>query len=228
MRLVALLLLGWLYALEAGADPQVRQHLHELRTRSALLCASALLHFNPQQQAQDGRALASSYDSLNLLATRAVQLGQPEPLASQLGDMQRLFKALGLGGIGFLGQTAGQLHLALLGPSLPLSHGDGGLCSTARDLAQWLHLQNRDSLGIADLVTAPGELNDGTPVDYGWGLGLRRHRHRPLLIHGGEWPGAAAKAVRSPELDLAVVGMAAGAEFETLNRLVSAGLEDIG
>lgn len=94
MRLVALLLLGWLYALEAGADPQVRQHLHELRTRSALLCASALLHFNPQQQAQDGRALASSYDSLNLLATRAVQLGQPEPLASQLGDMQRLFKAL--------------------------------------------------------------------------------------------------------------------------------------
>lgn len=94
MRLVALLLLGWLYALEAGADPQVRQHLHELRTRSALLCASALLHFNPQQQAQDARALASSYDSLNLLATRVVQLGQPEPLAAQLSDMQRLFKVL--------------------------------------------------------------------------------------------------------------------------------------
>lgn len=94
MRLVALLLLGWLYALGASADERVRQHLHEIHTRSALLCASALLHFNPQQQTQDGRALASSYDSLNLLATRAVQLGQPEPLASQLGDMQRLFKAL--------------------------------------------------------------------------------------------------------------------------------------
>ena len=58
--------------------------------------------------------------------------------------------------------------------------------------------------------------------------GARQHRGRPLLIHGGEWQGAAAKAVRSPELDLAVVGMAAGVEFETLNRLVGEVLEDIG
>lgn len=94
MRLAGLLLLGWLYVLDASADQLVRQHLHEIRTRSALLCASALLHFNPHREAQDARALASSYDSLNLLATRAVQLGQPEPLATQLHDMQRLFKDL--------------------------------------------------------------------------------------------------------------------------------------
>ena len=94
MRLAAWLLLGWLITLEAGADEQARQQLHELRTRSALLCSSALLHFHPHLQTQDSRPLAASYDSLNLLATRAVQLGQPEPLATQLRDMQRLFKEL--------------------------------------------------------------------------------------------------------------------------------------
>ncbi|MDG9924429.1 MULTISPECIES: hypothetical protein [unclassified Pseudomonas] len=94
MRLGALLLLGWLYAMNAVADEQVQQHLHELRTRSSLLCSSALLYFNPALEAQDSRALASSYDSLNLLATRVVQLGQPEPVLTQLRDMQRLFKDL--------------------------------------------------------------------------------------------------------------------------------------
>ena len=110
---------------------------------------------------------------------------------------------------------------------MPLTHGDGGLWSTARAFALWLHHQNLDTLRIAALVTAPGRLIDGTSVDYGWGLGLRQHRDQPLLIHGGEWAGAQAKAVRSPELGMAVVGLAAGAPFEILNRLVAAALDDI-
>ncbi|MFI8608096.1 hypothetical protein ACIGFL_07145 [Pseudomonas sp. NPDC077649] len=93
MRLGGLLLLGWLYALSACADERA-QHLHEIRTRSALLCSSALLYFNPAHKEPDSRALAASYDSLNLLATRTVQLGQPEPMATHLRDMQRLFKDL--------------------------------------------------------------------------------------------------------------------------------------
>lgn len=139
----------------------------------------------------------------------------------------RLFEPIGLEGIGFLEDPATQPHLSLLGVRRPLTHGDGGLWSTAPAFAQWLYHQNRDTPGIADLVTAAGHLNDGTPVDYGWGLGLRQHRGEALLIHGGEWQGAAAKAVRSPALGIAVVGMAAGAEFETLNRLVGAVLDDI-
>lgn len=94
MRLGGLLLLGWIYAMGVCADEQARQQLHELRTRSALLCSSALLYFNPAHKEPDSRALAASYDSLNLLATRTVQLGQPEPMATHLRDMQRLFKDL--------------------------------------------------------------------------------------------------------------------------------------
>lgn len=137
----------------------------------------------------------------------------------------RLFGPLGLKDMGF-GSAAPQL--AMLGPRLPLSLGDGGLWSTAREFARWLEQQNRDTLGIAELVAAPGRLSDGSRVDYGWGLGLRRHRGEALLIHGGEWPGAAAKAVRSPTLGIAVVGMAAGGGFERLNQLVGAALEDMG
>lgn len=138
----------------------------------------------------------------------------------------RLFEPLGIDGIGFLADTTTQPQLPLLGPRLPLTHGDGGLWSTAGAFARWLHHGNLDTLGIASLVTAPGRLNDGTPVDYGWGLGLRRHRDQPLLIHGGEWSGAQAKAVRSPALGVAVFGLAAGARFELLNQLVAAALDD--
>lgn len=140
---------------------------------------------------------------------------------------RRLFERLGIDGIGFVTDPASHLQTPLLGPRPPLTQGDGGLWSTARAFAQWLHHQNRNTLGIASPVTVPGRLYDGSSVDYGWGVGLRQHRSEALLIHGGEWQGAAAKAVRSPALRIAVVGMAAGAEFETLNRLVGATLEDI-
>lgn len=94
MRLGGLLLLIWLYAMTACANEQERQYLHEIRTRSALVCSSALLYFNPALKAPDVRALASSYESLNLLGARSVQLGRPELLAALVSDMQHLFKDL--------------------------------------------------------------------------------------------------------------------------------------
>lgn len=138
----------------------------------------------------------------------------------------RLFEPLQLDGIGFATDITALPQTALLGPHLPLTHGGLGLWATARTFVQWLDHQNRDTLGIAALVTTPGRLNDGTPVDYGWGLGLRQHRGRPLLIHGGEWMGAQAKAVRSPELGVAFACLVAGTDAERLNDLVTAGLAD--
>ena len=167
-----------------------------------------------------------SYSNLGyVLLARVIAEASGQPFAEFV--TQRLFGPLGLDGIGFLSDPVGQPQLPLLGARSPLTHGDGGLWSTAHGFAQWLHHQNRDTLGIAKLVTAAGRLDDGTAVDYGWGLGLRTHRGKALLIHGGEWQGAAAKAVRSPALGTAVVGLAAGATLETLNQLVSTVLEDL-
>lgn len=111
----------------------------------------------------------------------------------------------------------------LLGPKLPLSHGDGGLWSSAAEFARWLHRQNEDEFGIEALVAIPGP---GAP-DYGWGIGVRTFRGHPLYIHGGEWQGASAKAVRCPSLGIGVVALVAGNEIERVVALVDAVLDTI-
>ena len=123
-------------------------------------------------------------------------------------------------GMEFSNKIAGYAQSASLGQPLPLSFGDGGLWTTAGAFARWLDTQNRDRQGIAPLVTEPAALRDGTTVPYGWGLGLRSFRGRPLYIHGGEWAGATAKAVRCPSLGISIVVLASGPPIEAVSALV--------
>lgn len=138
----------------------------------------------------------------------------------------RLFAPLEIEGIGFLDAPATQPQLPLMGHKLPLTHGDGGLWSTASAFARWLHLQNRDALGVGAIVEAPGQLEGGGTSAYGWGIGLRTYRGHRLLIHAGEWTGCAGKSVRCPDLGIAVVVLAAATRFETVDRLVLDILDD--
>lgn len=64
-------------------------------------------------------------------------------------------------------------------------------------------------------------------MDYGWGIGLRSYRNRPLYTHGGGWPGAVSKAVRSPDHGVAVVGFAAGVPWDMIDAVVTAALDDV-
>lgn len=57
----------------------------------------------------------------------------------------------------------------------PLSLGDGGVWSTVGDLLRWSQALNADELGISALLQTPGRLDDGTPLDYAWGIGVRSH-----------------------------------------------------
>jgi len=129
-------------------------------------------------------------------------------------------------GIGFASEVAGFPQAAGFS-SLPLTQGDGGLWTTAGSFARWLATQNRDPLHIADIVEAPGRLSDGTVVDYGWGLGLRRYRGKRLLIHGGSWSGATAKALRCPALGIAAVVLTAGGDMREVVGLADAALERV-
>jgi len=108
---------------------------------------------------------------------------------------------------------------------LPLTQGDGGLWTTAAGFARWLARQNGDPLQLASIVEAPGRLNDGSTVDYGWGLGLRQYRGERLLSHGGGWTGATGKALRCPAFGLAVVALAAGDDMDKVVRLADAALD---
>jgi CubicO group peptidase (beta-lactamase class C family) len=126
--------------------------------------------------------------------------------------------------MGFTAKVEAYPQAAYLG-RLPLTQGDGGLWTTAVAFARWLAAQNRDPLRLAAIVEAPGRLNDGTPVDYGWGLGLRHYRGERLLIHGGGWTGATAKAVRCPALGIAAVALTAGGDMQQVVALADAALD---
>jgi CubicO group peptidase (beta-lactamase class C family) len=170
---------------------------------------------------------AASYAYSNLgyiLLAKLVASISGEPFAAFVNA--RLLVPLDIEDMGFARDIRTYPQVAHMGQCLPLTQGDGGLWSTSRAFALWLHQQNQDALGLADIVEAPGQLANGMNTPYGWGLGLRTHQGHRLLIHGGEWTGAVAKAVRCPVRGIAVIAMAANCPFQTLDRLVEMALND--
>ena len=67
--------------------------------------------------------------------------------------------------------------------------GGGNLCSTAMDLVKWSQalaegrVISRESYR---LMTAPGTLQDGRGIPYGFGLFLSTFDGRPEISHGGD------------------------------------------
>jgi CubicO group peptidase (beta-lactamase class C family) len=185
--------------------------------------AMAALHRLPQLVSAPGTAYRYSNLGYVLLAhviARAADCPFPRFAAA------RLLEPLGLEGLGFAESDISVFPQAdLMGPSKPLTMGDGGLWSTAGAFSRWLHHQNRDTLGVAGMVTAPGKLIGGAEVDYGWGLGLRRRDGQPLFIHGGQWAGCTAMAVRCPSPGIAIAALSSGASMDDLSSLVEAVLD---
>lgn len=122
-----------------------------------------------------------------------------------LGELarQRLFHPLGMSSTVMWsgpesmppGATAGDDF----GPPFPLSLGDGGLWTTARDLLRWNTALVADVLGVSETLHAPGHLDDGTPLDYAWGVRVHSIAGDRIQSHGGSWDGATARAVRLPD-----------------------------
>jgi CubicO group peptidase (beta-lactamase class C family) len=97
--------------------------------------------------------------------------------------------------------------LARIHPA-PLSLGDGGMWSTATDLLRWSQAFNADELGISTTLQTPGRLDDGTVLDYAWGLGVRSHAGHRVYSHGGGWPGIRLKLAHVPDLNASVLAVA--------------------
>jgi CubicO group peptidase (beta-lactamase class C family) len=142
--------------------------------------------------------------------------GQPLPeLAAQ-----RVFIPLGMSSTCYWAGPApappGAAPLAAVHPA-PLSLGDGGVWSTARDLLRWGQALNADELGISQLMQTEGSLDDGTPIGYAWGLGVRSHGGYRVYRHGGGWPGLRALLARVPDLDqsLVIIALADDSERRT-------------
>ena len=81
--------------------------------------------------------------------------------------------------------------------------GDGGLLTTIDDMARWDANAFANRLGtggqrLIELVRTPGRLNDGTRLEYGFGLFVGTYRGLPTIEHGGSFIGFRADLLQFP------------------------------
>jgi CubicO group peptidase (beta-lactamase class C family) len=113
---------------------------------------------------------------------------------------------------------------ALLQPTsapAPLSLGDGGLWTSVHDLLRWNDALMEDRLGISETLHTTGALDDGTPLDYAWGVRVAVVRGSRLHSHGGSWEAATAKLVRLPGLRMGFAALSADGSVERMAALSS-------
>jgi CubicO group peptidase (beta-lactamase class C family) len=103
----------------------------------------------------------------------------------------------------------------------PLSVGDGGLWTSVRDLLRWNKALLGDALGVSDTLHTTGKLDDGTPLDYAWGVRVFRVGANRAQSHGGSWESATAKLVRLPDLGVSLAALALDGSIERMTTLSS-------
>ena len=162
-----------------------------------------------------------------ILLARAVEQASGRGLADVASE--RLFVPLGMCSSMLWSGPGPSPPVAALSrptePPLPLSLGDGGLWTTVGDLLRWNEALLADTLGVGELVHTTGALDDGTPLDYAWGVRVSEVGGRRIESHGGSWEGAAAKLLRLPELGTSFAAVARDGSVERMSAL-SAAVQD--
>jgi CubicO group peptidase (beta-lactamase class C family) len=146
-----------------------------------------------------------------------------EPLAGVA--RRRLFDPLGMSSTSFWSGPAPSPPAARLAPPpgrpAPLSVGDGGMWTTVRDLLRWNDALLEDRLGITTTLHSPGTLDDGTPLDYAWGVRVSHESGARTESHGGSWEASTAKLVRLPDLGGGFAALATGGGVARMTALSS-------
>ncbi len=88
--------------------------------------------------------------------------------------------------------------------------GDGGVFTTVRDLARWDaffydHSLLADGAALHALMHTRGVLNDGTEIEYAFGLGVGEEQGRRVVAHAGGWVGFVAEMMRWPDDRVTVI-----------------------
>jgi CubicO group peptidase (beta-lactamase class C family) len=98
----------------------------------------------------------------------------------------------------------------------PLSVGDGGLWTSVNDLLLWNDALLVDALGLSERLHTTGSLDDGSPLDYGWGVRVFDVGGNRVESHGGSWDDATAKLVRFPDLGVGFAELALDGAVERM------------
>lgn len=109
----------------------------------------------------------------------------------------------------------------------PLSLGDGGLWTTIHDLLRWSDGLNFGLIAISKLLHTKGQLDDGTPLDYAWGVRVFEKDGQQIQSHGGSWEGSTAKLVRLPALGLSIAAVSLHDDAERIVTLTDNVLQDV-
>jgi CubicO group peptidase (beta-lactamase class C family) len=132
----------------------------------------------------------------------------------------RIFEPLGMKSSAFwTGPSAAPPTAAVASdPTTPaaLSAGDGGLWSTVSDLLRWNAAILDDALGVASQMHATGSLDDGTPLDYAWGVRVFRASGQAVHSHGGDYGNATAKLIRLPDSSASFAALAGDSSVERM------------
>jgi CubicO group peptidase (beta-lactamase class C family) len=91
------------------------------------------------------------------------------------------------------------------------AQGSSSLFISAEDMGQWLLNFETARVGgkaAIELMQQPGKLNNGTNVDYGFGVGLGDYGGSPMISHGGSWAGYRSHVIWLPEKRFGVAVLA--------------------
>ncbi len=86
--------------------------------------------------------------------------------------------------------------------------GSSSLYSTVDDMLKWMANYRTKELGGAavwDMMLAPGALNNGGPVNYGFGVSLDNRDGSVSFGHGGSWAGFLCQLSYYPEHDITTI-----------------------
>lgn len=86
--------------------------------------------------------------------------------------------------------------------------GDGGVYSTVEDLAKWDANFRTGKVGGKSgvaLLQAPGHLNDGQTIPYGFALTIGQFHGVNTIAHNGAYGGYRSSLLRFPDKDLSII-----------------------
>lgn len=99
--------------------------------------------------------------------------------------------------------------------------GDGGVFTTVEDLAKWdrnFYTHEVGGEAIQELIHTTGTLEDGSELEYAFGLVVSDYRGLTMVSHGGSFVGYRAEMIRFPDPEFTVIVLANRADANPTRR----------